>query len=54
MTCVCDEGFVGFGGGAEKYLKDIRFCGKEFLMKVVNKYCTEFQSEALSNLGVNQ
>jgi hypothetical protein len=52
ITCVCDEGFVGFGSGAESYLKDIRFCGKEFLMMVVSKYCTRFQAEALSNIGV--
>lgn len=51
ITCVCDEGFVGFGAGAESYLKDIRFCGKEFLMKLVSKYCKQFQAEALSNIG---
>ena len=29
---VYEEGFCGFGGGAESYLRDIRFCGKEWLM----------------------
>ncbi len=53
ITSIYDEGFVGFGAGAESYLKDIRFCGKEFLMKLVTKYCTKFQTEALSNLGVS-
>lgn len=35
LTNVYDEGFCGFGGGAESYLKDIRFCGKKFLNTVV-------------------
>jgi hypothetical protein len=51
ITCVFDEGFYGFGVGAVSYLKDIRFCGKEFLMRLVNKYCKQFQAEALSNIG---
>ncbi len=50
-TCIFDVGYVGFGAGAESYMKDIRFCGKEFLMKLVDKYCTKFQAEALETLG---
>ncbi len=47
---IYDEGFVGFGKGAESWLKDIRFCGKEFLMNLVNRYCTKFQAEALASI----
>lgn len=32
-TDVYDEGCCEFGAGAEKYLKDIRFCGKAWLME---------------------
>lgn len=51
ITSIYDEGSVSFGKGAELYMKDIRFCGKEFIMRIVNKYCTQFRAEALSNLG---
>ena len=50
-TNVYREGSVYFGALAESMVKDIRFCGKEFLMKTVNHYCTKFQQEALSELG---
>lgn len=39
-----------FGEGAEKRLKDIRFCGKEFLMKVTTHYCKKYQQEALEQI----
>ena len=39
-----------FGAGAESYLKDIRFCGKEFLMKVTTHYCKKYQQEALAEI----
>lgn len=39
-----------FGAGAESYLKDIRFCGKEFLMKITTHYCKKFQQEALAEI----
>ena len=35
LTTVYTYGGCAFGPDAESYLKDIRFCGKEFLMKVV-------------------
>lgn len=44
---VYDEGFCGFGGWAESYLKDIRFCGKEFLQKVVFYYLAELLEESV-------
>lgn len=50
ITNVYDEGSCSFGIGAESYLKDIRFCGKEFLMNLVKKYCKKFQAEALEQL----
>lgn len=53
ITNVYDEGFCGFGGDAQSYMKDIRFCGKEFIMRLVNKYCTEFRLEAFGNLGIS-
>lgn len=39
-----------FGDEVENYLKDIRFCGKEFLMKVATHYCKKYQQEALAEL----
>lgn len=39
-----------FGKGAEAWLKDIRFCGKEFLMRVTTHYCKKFQQEALAQI----
>lgn len=34
-TEVCGDGCCMFGKAAESYLKDIRFCGKEWLMERV-------------------
>lgn len=39
-----------FGAGAESYLKDVRFCGKDFLMRVVTHYCKKYQQEALAEI----
>lgn len=50
-TAIYREGSCHFGAGAESYLKDIRFCGKEFLMEVVDHYCRKYQQEALDELG---
>lgn len=50
LTTVYTDGGCAFGPGAESYLKDIRFCGKEFLMKVVTHYCKKYQQEALADL----
>ena len=36
-TCIYSEGCVMFGKSAESYIKDIRFCGKEWLMERVTK-----------------
>lgn len=44
------EGSCYFGGDAQKMIKDIRFCGKEFLMKVVKHFVKKYQSEALEEL----
>ena len=35
------DGGCYFGEAAEKYLKDIRFCGKEWLMRVCDKRITK-------------
>lgn len=50
ITNVYDEGSCSFGAGAAAFIKDIRFCGKEFIMKVVILYCTKYQKEALDQL----
>lgn len=45
-----DDG-AAFGGAAAKaYIKDIRFCGKEFLMEVTRHFCKQYQSEVLADL----
>lgn len=49
-TTIHDEGICAFGKEAESWIKDIRFCGKEFLMKIVKKYCTLYQKEALEQV----
>ena len=33
ITDIYDDGCMSFGSAAEKYLKDIRFCGKTWLME---------------------
>lgn len=35
ITDIYEEGSVAFGGNAERTLRDIRFCGKEWLMERV-------------------
>lgn len=37
ITDIYDEGYVRFGKGAESYMKDIRFCGKDWIMERVEK-----------------
>lgn len=44
------EGSCYFGRDAEKMIKDIRFCGKEFLMTVVKHFVKKYQAEALAEL----
>lgn len=44
---IYDEGMCSFGGGAKSYLKDIRFCGKEFLQKVALYYTAKLLKEAV-------
>lgn len=44
---VYDEGFCAFGAGAKSYLKDIRFCGKEFLQKVALYFTAKLLEESL-------
>lgn len=39
-----------FGKDAESIMKDIRFCGKDFLMKVATYYCKKYQAEALAEI----
>lgn len=50
ITNVYEEGCCSFGAGAEAYIRDIRFCGKEFIMQVVTHYCKKYQQEALDDL----
>lgn len=35
ITDIYSEGSVSFGGYAERTLRDIRFCGKDWLMEIV-------------------
>ena len=51
ITNVYDEGSCSFGVGAAAYMKDIRFCGKEFIMKVTTHYYKKYQQEALDGLN---
>lgn len=51
-TIYSGGGSCQFGQGAERTLRDIRFCGKEFLMKVVTFYCKKYQQEAFDELGI--
>ncbi len=44
---IYDEGYCSFGRGATQYLKDIRFCGKEFLQKVVFYYLTKLLEDSV-------
>lgn len=50
-SAVYDEGGVSFNEQAQAYIKDIRFCGKEFLMEVTRYFCEKFQKEALADLA---
>lgn len=54
ITNIYEDGGVSFGPGAERHMKDIRFCGKDFIMRLVSKYCKEFQAEALDSLGIKE
>ena len=40
------EGFCRFGAGASAYLKDIRFCGKQFLQTLSLYYTAKLMEEA--------
>lgn len=51
MSCLYGDGFVSGCEVAKRYIKDIRFCGKEFLMQKVTEYCTKYQKEALQELA---
>lgn len=49
-SAVYEEGFSAGNAWAKSYIKDIRFCGKEFLMEVTRYFCTMFQAEVLADL----
>lgn len=51
ISSIYNEGFSGGGKAAETFLKDIRFCGKEFLMQLATQFCTKYQKEALEDLN---
>lgn len=50
LTNIYFEGGCYFGDGAEAFLKDIRFCGKEFLMEVTEHFVKKYQAEALAGI----
>lgn len=45
-----DDGTTFGGSAAKAYIKDIRFCGKEFLMEVTRHFCKKYQEEVLVDL----
>lgn len=47
LKSVYAEGACSFGSGAERYLKDIRFCGKKFLQTVALYYTAKLLEEAV-------
>lgn len=49
-TNIYEEGYCCFNSDAQKAIKDIRFCGKEFLMKTTKHYVEKYQAEALAEL----
>lgn len=51
ISAVYDGDSIMFGRAAEAYIRDVRFCGKDFLMKVVTQFCEKYQKEALSDLN---
>lgn len=50
ITSVYNEGSIYFGKGAESAIRDIRFCGKEFLLEVTEHFCRKYQAEALAEI----
>lgn len=47
LDTVYYDGGVGFGAGAERFLKDIRFCGKKFLQTVAFYYTAKLLEESV-------
>lgn len=47
---IYEGGSVSFGGGAKSWLKDIRFCGKEFLQTVCLYYTAKVMEEAFDEV----
>lgn len=47
MRNVYDEGSVYFGTAAEEFMKDVRFCGTEFLKKVCLYYTAALLEESV-------
>ncbi len=45
-----DDGAACGGAAAKAYIKDIRFCGKEFLLEVTRYFCEKYQAEVLADL----
>lgn len=54
ISTVYSKGMISSGKVAEAYLKDIRFCGKQFLEELAVQFCTKFQREALDELRHNE
>ena len=50
LVNVYDESSVHFGTAAEAYLKDVRFCGKEFLQKVTFYYVAMLLEESVEEV----
>lgn len=50
ISAVYEKGCTYGGAAAQAYIKDIRFCGKEFLMEVTRYFCEKYQAEVLADL----
>lgn len=50
ISAVYGGDFISFNSQAKAYINDIKFCGKEFLMKLATQFCEQYQKEALADL----
>lgn len=51
---IYDEGCVHFGGACASFLKDIRFCGKEFLQKVTLYYTAKLMEDIFAEVDATE
>lgn len=54
ITEYFDEGMEAFGPDAEAFVRDVRFCGKEFLQKVCFFYLVKLMDDAVVEVELTQ